>query len=333
MRILVTGGLGVNGAVVTRQLIERGLRPLVTDYRVDYSLIPGLVGQFDFIEGDITNRQFVTELLNRERIDAVIHLAAFISPDMDSEPFPSFLVNTQGSAYLLEEAVKAGIRRFIAASSRAVYGATPENVGAPDYRPIDEEYPKRPLKAYDVTKLAAEQLGQVYRQVFGLEFAALRFAGIYGPGKQARHGKMSLRSRIVEDPVAGVPVKVSGGGDQLDDMIYVEDAAAALIEAALAKHLSFGAYNIGSGTGQTLRQYADAVRAALPDAKIEIGPGNNPLGFDVNRAAIFDVSRAKNDFGFEARFDLRAGVADYIARLRQMGTASMQSDEPTGSAP
>jgi len=318
MRILVTGGLGVNGAVVTRQLIERGFRPIVTDYRADYSLVPGLQDKFDFIEGDVTDMAFVTRLLEGAHIDAIIHLAAFIAPDMDSEPFRSFTVNTQGSAYLLEAAHKAGIRRFVTASSRAVYGATPENVGAADYRPIDEDYPKRPINAYDVTKLAAEQLGQVYRTVFGLEFAALRFAGIYGPGKQARHGKMSLRSRLVEDPVDGLPVILERGGDQPDDMIYVEDAARALIEAALAARLNFGAYNIGSGIGQTLKQFADAVRAAIPGATVEVGPGGNPLGFAVNRAAIFDVSRAETDFGFKPQYDLKAGVVDYVARLHQM---------------
>jgi nucleoside-diphosphate-sugar epimerase len=54
----------------------------------------------------------------------------------------------------------------------------------------------------------------------------------------------------------------------------------------------------------------------IPEAVIDIGPGSNPLGFDVNRAAIFDVSRAKSDLGFEARFNLQDGVRDYIARLR-----------------
>ena len=318
MRILVTGGLGVNGVVVTRQLIDRGLRPLVVDYRPDFSMVPNLQDRFDFVQGDITDLPFVTRLLKEQPIDAIIHLAAYISPDMDNEPFRSFVINTQGSAHLLEAAHQAGIRRFITASSRAVYGPTPENVGSPEYQLIGEEHPKRPIKAYDVTKLAAEQLGGVYRQIFGLEFAALRFAGIYGPGKQARHGKMSLRSRIVEDPVAGKPVRVAQGGDQLDDMMYVEDAAAALVEAAFAQRLNYAAYNIGSGVGRTLREYADAVKAVIPGAVIEIGPGGNPLGFDVNRAAIFHVSRAKSDFGFEARFGLQEGVRDYIARLRTM---------------
>jgi UDP-glucose 4-epimerase len=322
MRMLVTGGLGVNGAVVTRQLVDRGFRPLVTDYRADFSLVPGLRDQFDFVEGDITNIDFVSSLIREEKIDAIIHLAAYISPNMDNEPYPSFMINCLGSAYLLESAHQAGIKRFVAAGSRAVYGALPDNVGAPDYRPIDEEHPKRPTKAYDVTKLASEQLGQVYRRVFGMEYSALRFAGIYGPGKQARHGRMSLRSRLVEDPLEGRPVVLERGGDQMDDMIYVEDAAAALVEAAMAERLNFSAYNIGSGMGQTLRQFADAVRAAIPGSVIEVGQGGNALGFDENRAAIFDITRAREDFGFMPKYDLMTGVADNVARLRRMRSFS-----------
>jgi UDP-glucose 4-epimerase len=316
MKVLVTGGLGVNGSVVIRQLVERGLRPLVTDSRVDYSLTQGLDDRFDFVAGDLTDAAFVQTLLQGRPVEAIIHLAAFIAPDMDVQPFRSFLVNNYGSALLLEAAHGAGIRRFVAASSRAVYRGLPDKVGAPDYQPIDEEHPKRPVKSYDVTKLAAEQLGQVYQLVHGMEYAALRFAGIYGPGKQARHGRMSLRSRLVEDPLHGIPVRVPAGGDQLDDMIYVEDAADALVKAALAPRLGFGAYNIASGIGQTMRQYADAVRHALPDADIEIGPGLNPLGFDENRGAIFDISRAREDLEFVPRYSLRDGVADYVARLR-----------------
>lgn len=318
MRILVTGGLGVNGAVVTRQLIDRGLRPLVTDCRADFSLVPGLREHFDFVAGDITDPAFARNLVTGATIDAIIHLAAHISPNMDNEPFASFTVNTQGTAYLLEATHQAGIRRFIYASSRAVYGALPDTVGCPEYRPIDEEHPKRPSKSYDVTKLAAEQLGQAYRLVCGMEFAALRFAGIYGPGKQARHGRMSIRSRLVEDPLEGIAVIVPHGGDQQDDMIYVEDAASALVDAAQAEQLNFGAYNIGSGIGQTMRQYADAVRAAIAEARIEIGPGGNALGFDENRSAIFDITRAGRDFGYVPKYDLMSGVADYVERLRRM---------------
>lgn len=322
MRILVTGGIGVNGAVVVRKLLERGLTPVAADKRPDFSLVHDIKDKLEFAVLDVTDLAAVSNLLSAQHIERIIHLAAFIDPDMDREPYRSFTVNSLGTANVLEAARLAGISRVIYASSRAVYGEMPDGVGEPGYAPIDEEYPARPLLSYDATKLAAEHLGQVYRTVYGMEFAALRFSAIYGPGKQARHGKMSLRSRLVEDPFNDVAVKVPKGGDQIDDLIYVEDAAEGIVLATLADTLPHAAYNIASGRGVSLHQFADAVRSAVPGARIELGPGLNPLGFSVNRAAIFDISRARNDFGFDPRFDLTTGVRDYIQRLRQMAPAT-----------
>jgi UDP-glucose 4-epimerase len=323
MRVLVTGGVGVVGSFVVRKLLLHKIEPVVCDLRADFSLLPDLADRVEFIAADVTDFDAVTGVLRTTGIDRIIHLAAFIDPDMDKQPFRAFTVNVRGTANMLEAAHHAGIARFVFSSSRAVYGNTPTGVGQSGYRPLDEEHPKRPIKAYDVTKLAAEQLGQVYRNTFEMEFSALRFAGIYGPGKQARHGKMSLRSRLVEDPVNGRPIRVAQGGDQLDDMIYVDDVAEALVQAVLAERLSFGAYNIASGRGQTIRQFADAVRAVVPGADIEVGPGLNPLGFDVHYYAIFDISRAQKDFGFEPRFNLISGVRDYVERLRSLQLARL----------
>jgi UDP-glucose 4-epimerase len=318
MRVLVTGGVGVVGCVVVRKLLGRGIEPVVCDLRPDFALLPDLIDRIEFTMADVTDLRAVKRVLHDYHIDRIVHLAAFIDPDMDQQPFRAFSVNAGGTANMLEAARLSGITRFIFSSSRAVYGNTPRGVGEPGYRPLDEEHPKQPSKAYDVTKLAAEQLGQVYREAYGIEFSALRFAGIYGPGKQARHGRMSLRSRLVEDPLSGKPVRIKEGGDQLDDMIYVEDVAEALVQAVLANRLNYGAYNIASGKGQTIREFADAVRAVIPDADIEVGPGLNPFGFDVHYYAIFDISRARKDFGWEPRFDLQAGVRDYVKRLRTL---------------
>jgi len=320
MRVLVTGGVGVIGARVVRKLTQRGFEPVVFDSRADFSLMADLAGHFEFVSGDVAEFISVERALGKQRIDAIIHLAAYIDPEMAKQAYRSFNVNTLGTVNVLEAARFAGISRFVHASSRAVYGETPRGVGEPGYQPLSEEHPKRPVSAYDVTKLAAEQMGKLYRDLHGIEFAALRFAGIYGPGKQARHGKMSLRSRLVEDPMIGKPVWLGQGGGQLDDIIYVDDVAEALLQAATAKRLTYDAYNIGSGKGQTLCQFADAVRVAVPGADIVIGPGLNPLGFDVHYYSILDISRAHEDFGFVPKFGLADGVRDYVQTLEAMQT-------------
>ena len=169
---------------------------------------------------------------------------------------------------------------------------------------------------YDVSKNASEGMGRNFARVYGIEFAALRFAGIYGPGKMARHSFTSLRSRLVEDPFAGKPVSLPDGGDQLDDMIYVDDIAEAIVMAALAPKLGYDAYNIASGEGHTLREFAAAVRAEIPGAQIEIGPGSRQYGPHHNYA-IFDITRARTDLGWSPRFPIAAGVHDYVEILRR----------------
>ena len=172
MRLLVTGGCGVIGARVVAKLAARGIRPIVLDARPDFSLMRDSLDRFDFEQGDVTTLESIEAVIARHRIDRVMHLAAFIDPEMAVLPFRSFEVNTRGTVNMLEAARRAGVGRVIAASSRAVYGETPRGVGEPGYRPLDEEHPKRPVGAYDVTKLAAESIGELYRRVHGLEYAA-----------------------------------------------------------------------------------------------------------------------------------------------------------------
>ena len=92
--------------------------------------------------------------------------------------------------------------------------------------------------------------------------------------------------------------------------------------AALADTLPNVAYNIASGRGRTLQQFAAAVRQAVPGAVVEVGGGLNPLGFSVNRAAIFDIRRAERDFGFKPKHDLDTGVQAYVDALRRMEMAT-----------
>lgn len=316
MRILVTGGLGVNGSWVTRKLLERGHTPIVLENREDYSLLPDLRGQFDLVLGDITRLDGLTRVMENARAQRVIHMAAYFTPTMEDEPYVQFLVNGMGTVTVLEAARVTGVERVVYTSSRGYYGETPRGVGEPGYVPIREDQPPRPRTIYDVSKNASEGMGRNFARVYGLQFAALRFAGIYGPGKMARHAHTSLRSRMVEDPFAGKPFRLPSGGDQLDDIIYVDDIAEAIVLAALKDRLAYDAYNIASGEGRTLREFAGAVRAAIPGADIEVGPGTRDYG--PNHAyAIFDITRAKDDLGWAPRYSLADGVRHYVETLRR----------------
>ena len=319
VNVLVTGGLGVNGSSVTRRLLGRGHLPVVLENRPDMSLVADIAGRFPVVTGDITDLDGLTEVAHAHSVDRVVHMAALMPGQAQADPRLGFEVNAVGAVNVCEMARRLGIGRVVFTSSKAAYGevTTPEH-RHPAYVPIREDHPSRPVLVYDVCKVAAEGMGRNYRRDYGLEFAALRFGTIFGPGKLVRHGKVSILSQILENAAAGVPVTVSGG-DQQDDMVYVEDVAEGIVRAVLADRLSHDVYNVASGRGSTLRDFAAAVRQVLPDAAIEVGPGLDYLNMGVDYYSVFDLSRARADFGYEPQFSLAEGVRHYLATMRRLG--------------
>ena len=114
-------------------------------------------------------------------------------------------------------------------------------------------------------------------------------------------------------------MKVPRGGEQRDDVIYVDDIAEAIVLALLHQKPAYDAYNISRGIGTTLHDFADAVRKVVPGAKIEIDPGLDYHGLGASYCGIMDNTRARTDLGFEPKFDLVRGVAHYVETMRQLG--------------
>lgn len=318
MNILLTGGLGVNGAWVTRKFVERGYRPLVIENRIDTSLIgDDIARKIDIVEADITDLDGLARIFSVHRIQRVVHMAALIT-GIQEDLRVGFEVNATGTVNILEAASKSGVERVVYTSSRAAYGHIDGPHAHPVYAPITEDHPQRPFLVYDVCKVAAEGMGRNYARMRGLQFVALRFAQIYGPGKLQRHGPYGLFSQLVESPLAGKPVKIPRGGDQRDDVIYVDDIAEAIVLTALHSRPTYDAYNISRGIGTTLHDFADAVRKVVPAARIEIADGLDYHGLGASYCGIMDNSRARADLGFEPKFDLDRGVAHYVETMRKL---------------
>ncbi len=188
---------------------------------------------------------------------------------------------------------------------------------------MTEDFPQRPRRVYDVCKVAAEGMGRNYAEAFGIQFVALRFAQIFGPGKLSRHEGYGVINRLVENPILGLPVRIARGGEQRDDVIYVDDAAEAIVIATLHILQRHDTYNISRCVGTTLHDFANAVRETPPSADIEIGPGLDYLGLGVNYYGVMDNTRARVDLGFEPKFDLKRGVAHYVESMRELGIAAV----------
>jgi len=320
MQILITGALGVNGASVLRNLCARNVRPVVFENRIDLSLVRDLVGQLEVVQGDINDLAALIRALQKHRIQRLIHMAALMPPATEADPYKGFAVNGLGTVNVLEAACIAGVERVVFTSSVSFYGRVtePEHLH-PIYKPVTEEHHPNPNSVYDVTKVASEVMGLSYARTYGIGFVALRFANMYGPGKLARHGRVSLQSKILESALAGTPVRLPQGSEQKADMIYVDDVAEGIVLATITDELKHSAYNICTGRGETIVEFADAVKAAIPGADIEVGPGldffeyGSPGGY-----YLMDPTRAREDLGFEARFSLTEGVRAYVDAMQRL---------------
>jgi UDP-glucose 4-epimerase len=314
MRVLVTGGLGVNGSWVTRRLLERGHEPVVFDFRPDTALVEDIAGEIEIVEGDVRELPQLEHAISTRRIDRIIHMAAMLHGIQDA-PYEGFAVNGLGPVNVLEAAVRAGIHRVVYASSRAVYGGAVGEHAHPTYRPFREDSPVRPRFIYETLKVASEGMGRNYSEVHGIDFVALRFAHIVGPGKGSWSSGHSVCSRMIDESIAGRRVIVEQGREQRDDIIYAADMADGVVLATESDLPGYRVYNISRGVATTLEELADAIRRAIPDADISIGPGLNYMNAPEQWYGPLDNSLAREELGFDPRFDIDGMVGDYTRRV------------------
>jgi len=323
MNILVTGGLGVNGVWVVRQLLEMGHKPIIYENGLDISLAPDFVTKVnkqDIVIGDILDLSSIIRTLKEHKIERIIHLAAVMPGTARVSPIIGLQVNCLGTVNILEAARIVEVRRVVFTSSKGVFAPVNGEYGYPTYKPVDESYPtypQGPISVYGASKIASELVGIVYSEDFGMEFIALRFATIYGIGKSARHGTIAIHTKMIENAMVGKPTMVPYGGDEKDDMLYVKDCANAIVLACLAENVKHHIFNIGTGKSYTLHDLANSIKKVFPQAVFDIGPGLNYMNMP-GTYCVMDFSKAREELGFSPEFDLDEGVRDYIESLRRL---------------
>jgi UDP-glucose 4-epimerase len=319
MKVLITGGMGVNGAVTARLMVRDGLRPVLLDNREDFILMQDIKDKVDCVIGDVCDRKFLTQVAEDFKIDCIAHLAALMPEPAEADPRLGIRVGAEGTVNILEVARAKNIKRVVFTSSKAVYGEINGEEGPPNYKPVREDYRKIPADLYGSIKVCCEELGRYYREAYGIEFIALRFVSIYGPGKEARHGPLSFYGQLIERAREGAKWVIPEGGDQRNDAVYVGDVGRSVFLALKAPAPGAWTFNIGTGKAVAPRDFLNAAAKLFPHHRIELGPGPSKLGRSKQSYCVFDISAAKEHIGYEPAYSVEDGVRDYVATLDRLG--------------
>ena len=237
-----------------------------------------------------------------------------------------FDVNLGGTLNVLEAALVGDVQRVVFTSSKSAYGVVTGAHARPEYRPVPEDHvgvppPPSFLSLYGHAKVAGEGLGFNYQKAFGVDFFALRFATICAPGKLARHGPMSIHSRLIENAMAGAPTAISQGGEERDDIVYVRDVAQAIGLAVATSIRGACIYNVGQGRPFSLQDMADAIHTRFPAAPITIGPGFDFMNVGFGAYNVLDISKTREQLGYAPQYNLENMVGDYVSTLERFGIA------------
>jgi nucleoside-diphosphate-sugar epimerase len=312
-KILVSGGAGFIGSHIVNRLIADGAEVTVYDNlstgKLDNLSDVESKDRLHFIKGDICNFDSVKAAL--KGVDAVFHEAAFVSVNLSVEnPLLANEINVNGTLNMLKAAVDMGVKRFVFASSAAVYG----DDLPPEKR---EDMMLEPSNPYGITKLAGESYVKAFYKVYGLETVALRYFNVYGP-KQcfdlgcAYGGAITIfLNRILRD----LPPVIYGDGEQTRDFVSVHDIVDANMLALNSKNGVGQAFNIGSGDRVTVNQVAQAIKQSLGKTYLE--NVYQPARVGEVKHGYADITKAQTFLAFAPKYNFDDGITKLIQWYNQ----------------
>ncbi|MFH1111510.1 MAG: NAD-dependent epimerase/dehydratase family protein [Patescibacteria group bacterium] len=297
MKVLVTGGAGFVGSHLTDCLLRGGYQVSIIDdlsngKRVNLSKLA------KFYKLDIRSVK-IKNLIKKMKPDFVCHLAAQISvPKSLDDPVKDAQVNIIGSLNILETIKDLAIKKFLFVSTGgAIYGQA-------DIIPTPETAASKPVSPYGESKFTIERYLQFYSQHYGLPFVIGRLANVYGP-RQDANGECGVVSIFINRLLRGEELPIHGTGRQTRDLVYVVDAAKALV-AALEK--GRGVYNIGTGKETSIRDLA--VRLGKISGTVPKVGYTKARGLGDLEQSVLDINLIKRELGWQPAYDLDRGLTE-----------------------
>lgn len=315
-KILITGGLGFIGANLAWRLAESGAHVTLVD-----SLIPEYGGNLFNISGledrvrvnisDVRDEHSMKYLVQGQ--DYLFNLAGQTS-HMDSmqNPFTDLEINCRAQLSILETCrqYNPGIK-IIFASTRQIYGK-------PDYLPVDEKHPIRPVDVNGINKMAGEWYHILYNNVYGIQACALRLTNTYGPRMRIKDSRQTFVGIWIRNLLENKPILIFGDGSQLRDFNFVDDVIDALIMCVLDKRANGQIFNTGGTERISLLDLAKLL--------IECNNGQGiyqVVPFPADRKAIdigdyySDYTHLNSNLGWAPKVDLRDGLVRTLEYYRK----------------
>jgi len=303
-RILVTGGAGFIGSHIVDRLLKKGTAVAVLDNlrggKFENIKQHMKKKNFSFINGDLRDYSSVERAV--KDVDAVIHLAGVISVSESFEnPYLYNDVNVVGTLNVLNASLKSNVKRFIYASSCAVYGD-------PKELPVKETGPFHPNSPYAISKRTAELYVQLHFKAFGLETVCLRFFNVYGP-RQVHNQYSGVIIKFLDCLKLNRPLMIFGDGEQTRDFINVQDVVEANMLTLERNSVVGEVFNIGTGVATRIDHLAKTM--------LEIAKGHSKIIYSKAREgdirhSVADVSKAKEMLRFFPKVSLESGLRKLI---------------------
>ena len=305
---LITGGAGFIGSHLVEALVAAGCNVAVID-NLSTGRLSNLMAVRDritFYQGDFRDPRLLKQAVTG--CEVLFHLAAIVSvPWTVENPVDSAAVNEMGTLQVLEAARRHHVRRFIGASSCAVYGDGSRN-------PKQENMPPKPLSPYAIQKLVGEQYAGLYSKLYGMEALFLRYFNVYGPRQDPSSPYSGVISIFMNRAIAGESPVIYGDGKQYRDFVFVKDVVQANLMAATAKPAGGNVFNIGTGESIRIRELWQIIRKI---AGTTAQPVFRPQRPGEILESLADIDRARCDLGFTPAHPLEKGLQITLEWYRQ----------------
>ena len=311
MNYLVTGGTGLVGSRIVRDLVSLGQSVVVYDWHPNKSFLESVIREKEIdkmvkiVKGDVTDLPLLLRTIKIFTVEKVIHTASLLTLETNSDPILGLKVNCEGTLCVFEAAKISGVKKVVFASSHSVFG--PPNKYPEEY--IANDAAHLPQNIYAATKSFNEIAANYYFDQHNVDITGVRYMHVYGLG-QTRGIFATIVKELVLNPALGKPGIVPYG-DAVIGWSYVDDPARATVMASMVPFTKTRTFSI-VGDIYPIKDVANYIRDILPDANISLMPGEftgDPINLDANPI--------ENEIGYHSKWTMQKGMKETINLVRK----------------